>query len=101
MLPRQGQTLGLNFFLYVLLSQSARLDLLQQMTLLGFFPTTLYRGAGRDSIPRQSVDLHQTGTFRTLYRLSYSAAAICYKLGFAKAANLSIQFIVGCSRALK
>ena len=71
------------------------------MTLLGFFPTTLYRGAGRDSIPRQSVELHQTGTFRTLYRLSYSAAAICYKLGFAKAANLSIQFIVGCSRALK
>ena len=29
----------------------------------------------RVSNPRQSVELHQTGTFRTLYRLSYSAAA--------------------------
>ena len=32
-------------------------------------------GLSRDSNPRQSVELHQTGTFRMLYRLSYIAAA--------------------------
>ena len=33
-----------------------------------------------DSNPRQSVQLHQTGTFWTLYQLSYSAAAKFKKL---------------------
>ena len=32
-------------------------------------------GLSRDSNPRQSEELHQTGTFWTLYRLSHGAAA--------------------------
>ena len=35
------------------------------MALLGFFPTTLYRGAGRDSIPRQSVELNLSDALPT------------------------------------
>ena len=45
-----------------------------QMALLGFFPTTLCRG--QDSNSQLSLELHQPKTFwRTLYRLSYLAAA--------------------------
>ena len=67
--------------LFCYFPNSALLNLLLQMTLLGFFLTPMpWRnkrkdGPSRDSNPRQSVELHQTGTFRTLYQLSYSAAA--------------------------
>ena len=39
---------------------------------LDYFPNS---SASRESNPRQSVKLHQTATFRTLYQLSYAAAA--------------------------
>ena len=51
------------------------------MALLGFFLTPMPRrnkrrdGLSRDSNPCQSEELHQTGTFWTLYRLSHGAAA--------------------------
>ena len=65
------------FFPYLELNSASA----SQIAWLGlFFLTPMPRGNKMVSLgirtPRQSVELHQTGTFRTLYWLSYSAAAI-------------------------
>ena len=89
-----------NTFLF--LNRALYSAILTQTACLGFFHLhSFLTPVSQPGFEPTSVELHQTGSFRTLYRLSNTAATGCTKYLVLAATELSIQSInFFCSRTL-